>query len=107
MSKAIFQHQCTECKSDYTKETSWIDPSLYSDPGKATKTLVFWCPKTTCKKGQVLVLQMLPDNEVVLVEVIDHDTISTEGNSSYYKNKNKITERLTEEAALLVIAKSN
>ena len=106
MPNATFQHECTKCGKLYESSSSWISPELYSDPDKAIKTHAFWCPNRSCEKGQSVVLQMLPDGNVTVVEVIDFSSLVRDDSPSYYtNNKDKTAQKLTEDVAMSVIGK--
>lgn len=85
MSVATFQHTCTACKCSTKISTSWIDPSLYTDPEKASITHVWWCK--SCREGQAVRLQFLPENDCVVLEQLPYNSIIGDKTSVIFANK--------------------
>jgi hypothetical protein len=97
MHRVEYQHTCSECNKEYKKYFNWIDPSLYTNPKNATKKESFWCPE--CTKGQLVVIALLPNQQISLIEVLDHKSIIKEDSPAFTKEG-----ELTEEISLEKLA---
>lgn len=97
MPRSTFEHTCSECNRTLEIETAWINPELYTDPEKAVKSSTWWCPK--CTAGQAAQLQMLPEQQVEVIEVLDYESLASNKNQNVTKQKKNKNEQLANDAA--------
>ncbi len=48
------KYSCPHCKTVITRAEAWIDPSLFSEPSKAGKKSIFYCPTGENREGKTL-----------------------------------------------------
>ncbi len=70
MSSVPVAYSCPHCKTAITRNESWIDPALYSNPDKAVKKSVFYCTGFRCGKAMGFNLKMAPNRKIEIENAI-------------------------------------
>lgn len=66
---------CSYCKHSFSKKTEWIDPSKFTNPKKASKSIVCYCPIYTCSKAMGFVISMNSDGTAAIASQIPYAEI--------------------------------
>lgn len=67
---------CKQCKKINSKRYSWLNPTSFSNPKKASMLFSFHCSE--CSYGNAVRLAFLPDQKVEIIQIVDFTSLIKE-----------------------------